>query len=54
MEQEGNPREGDALHSSPLLKKTSIRQIVLDKWLPLNKGAAVDQEGNPRTVSSHK
>ena len=24
------------LHYSPLLKKTCIRQVVLDKWLPLN------------------
>ena len=24
------------LHYSPLLKKTCVRQVVLDKWLPLN------------------
>ena len=23
------------LHCSPLLKKTSVRQVVLDKWFPL-------------------
>ena len=25
----------NSLHSSPLLEKTSVRQVVLDKWLPL-------------------
>ena len=25
----------NVLHSSPLLKKTSVRRVVLDKWFPL-------------------
>ena len=26
------------LHDSPLLKKTCVRQVALDKWFPLNPG----------------
>ena len=28
------------LHSSPLLKKARVRQVMLDKWFPLEEGSA--------------
>ena len=28
------------LHDSPLLKKTCVRQVVLDEWFPLKSAAA--------------
>ena len=29
------------LHDSPLLKKTCVRQVVLDKWFPLSTAATL-------------
>ena len=37
----------NVLHYSPLLKKTCVRQVVLDKWLPLNLAACHFTVGQP-------
>ena len=38
------------LHYSPLLKKTCVRQVVLDKWFPLSLGVTWDKvHGQPPT-----
>ena len=38
------------LNHSPLLKKTRVRQAALDKWFPLNDGAA--RSGSPPRPSA--